>query len=143
MIITTFQRTMLFILRVAAGWLLFYAGITKVLDPNWSAAGYLSTAKTFPGFYAFLASPEILPITNLLNAWGLTILGALLILGILVRFAAPLAALMMLLYYFVILDFPHPNAHSYIVDEHIIYAFVFLVLYAFYDNLALSGSRRQ
>jgi len=29
---------------------------------------------------------------------------------------------MMVLYYLPILDFPYPNANSFIVDEHIIYA---------------------
>lgn len=143
MIITTFQRSMLFLLRIGAGWFLFYAGITKVLDPSWTAAGYLSTAKTFPEFYSFLASPGVIDIVNPLNAWGLTLLGAALILGVLVRYAAPLAAILMLLYWFVVLDFPYPNSHAYIIDEHIIYALAFLVLGAFHDNLAIWAPRRR
>src|SRR3989338_4979846 len=39
---TTFQKFSLFLLRIAMGWLMFYAGITKILDPNWSAAEYLT-----------------------------------------------------------------------------------------------------
>ena len=38
---TTSQKFFLFLLRVTAGWMFFYAGITKVLDPKWSAEGYL------------------------------------------------------------------------------------------------------
>ena len=116
----------LLLLRVALGWLFFYAGITKVLNPEWSAAGYLAGAKNFTGFYQWLASPAILPITNFLNEWGLTLLGVALILGVFVRISSLLGALMMLLYYLVILEFPHPNAHAYIVDEHIIYIAILL-----------------
>ena len=110
------------------GWLLFYAGITKVLNPEWSAAGYLKGAKTFGGFYQWLASPDMLPFTNFLNEWSLTLLGISLILGIGVRISGILGAALMMLYYFPILAFPYPNAHAYIVDEHIIYTFALLVL---------------
>lgn len=127
---TLFQKTSLFFLRVSLGWFFFYAGITKVLDPNWSAAGYLKGAKTFTGFYQFLTDPSILPIVNFLNEWGLTLLGISLIFGVFVRLGGILGAVLMLLYYFPILNFPYPNAHAYIVDEHIIYIFALLSLAA-------------
>ncbi len=120
------QKIFLVITRLSLGWLMFYAGITKVLDPAWSAAFYLKGAKLFPGFYAWLLSPSILPVVNFVNAWGLTLLGVSLILGVMVRLSAPLGALLMILYYLPILDFPYPNAHAYIVDEHIIYAVLLL-----------------
>lgn len=124
---TKFQKLSLFLLRVTTGWMMFYAGVTKVLDPTWSAAGYLQGAKTFTGFYRWLASPQILPITNFVNEWSLTLLGISLILGIFVRLSSPLGAVLMLLYYLPILDFPYPNPHSYLVDEHIIYIFALLL----------------
>lgn len=127
---TRFAKISLFLLRVGMGWLFFYAGITKILDPAWSAEKYLAGAKTFPVFYHWLASPNILGVTNLLNEWGLTLIGSALILGIFVRLAALAGAVVMLLYYFPILDFPRPNPHSYIVDEHIIYALALLLLAA-------------
>ena len=43
----TSQKFFLFLLRVSAGWMFFYAGITKVLNPQWSAEGYLKGAKSF------------------------------------------------------------------------------------------------
>lgn len=110
------------------GWLFFYAGITKVLNPNWTAAGYLNNAKTFEGFYHWLASPGILPVTNFLNEWGLTLVGAALILGLFVRLASVFGAAMMILFYFPILVFPKVGANAFIIDEHIIYALVFLFL---------------
>jgi len=104
---------------------MFYAGITKVLNPAWSASGYLSTANTFPGFFEWFLQPSVLPIINFINEWGLTLLGVSLILGIGVRLSSILGALLMLLYYFPVLEFPYiPGAHAYIVDDHIIYALV-------------------
>ncbi len=127
---TKFEKVSLTTLRVTTGWMMFYAGITKILDPSWSAVGYLQGAKTFPDFYHWLASPALLPLVNFANEWGLTLLGVSLILGIGVWWSGIFGALLMLLYYFPILDFPYPNAHSYIVDEHIIYIFILLFLSA-------------
>ena len=122
-----FQQFSLVALRLSLGWLMFYAGITKVLDPAWSAEGYLKGAKTFVWFYQWLLSPQILPVINFINEWGLTLLGISLILGIFVRLSSLLGAVLMLLYYLPILDFPYPNPHSFLVDEHIIYIFVLLL----------------
>ena len=122
-----FQQFSLVALRLSLGWLMFYAGIAKVLDPAWSAEGYLKGAKTFAWFYQWLLSPQILPIINFINEWGLTLLGISLILGIFVRLSSLLGAVLMLLYYLPILDFPYPNPHSFLVDEHIIYIFVLLL----------------
>lgn len=127
---TKLQKISLFLLRVTVGWMMFWAGITKVVDPAFSAAGYLKGAKTFVWFYQWLASPGIVPAVNFVNEWGLTLLGASLILGIGVRLSSMLGAALMLLYYFPILDFPYPNPHSFLVDEHIIYAACLLLFAA-------------
>ena len=124
---TQSQKFSLFLLRITTGWLMFYAGITKVVDPAWSAAGYLTGAKHFIGFYQRLAQPGILPFVNFINEWGLTLLGISLILGIGVRLSATLGAVLMILYY-IPLGFPYPDAHSLVVDEHIIYACALFVL---------------
>lgn len=124
-----YQNLFLFLVRIAMGWLFFHAGIVKILNSNWSAAGYLNNAKAFEGFYHWLASPALLPLTNLVNEWGLTLLGVSLILGIFVRTTAVLGAILMIFYYLP-LGFPKPDANSYIVDDHIIYALVLLFLSA-------------
>ncbi len=123
-----YQTKFLFLLRISLGWLFLYAGISHLLDPAWSAGGYLGTAKTFPALYQWLASSSVLPVVNILNEWGLTLIGLALILGIFVRISSMLGALMMFLYYLVVLDFPNVGAHGFIVDEHVIYIFVFLLL---------------
>lgn len=122
------QKYSLFFLRISLGWLFFYAGITKILNPEWSAAGYLKGAKTFAWFYQWLITPSVLPVINFLNEWGLTLIGVSLILGVFVRWGSYAGVLMMALYYFPILAFPVVGEHSYIVDEHIIYISVALIL---------------
>ncbi len=112
-------------LRIAMGWMYFYAGITKVIDPTWTAEGYIKGAKNFTWFFQWLLSPQILPVVNFLNEWGLTLLGVSLILGIGVRLSSILGAILMMMYY-VALPFPYPNAHSLVVDEHMIYTAVLL-----------------
>lgn len=115
------DKKILAALRIALGWLFFYAGITKILNPAWSAKGYLLGSKTFAGFYAWLASDAVLPIVDFLNEWGLTLIGVSLIVGAFVRLSSLLGALMMILYWFPVLDFPKVE-HGYLVDDHVVYA---------------------
>ena len=122
---TSLQKFFLFLSRITVGWMFFYAGITKVLDPQWSAEGYIKGAKTFTWFFQMLLDPSVLPIINFMNKWGLTLLGISLVLGLFVRFISLLGVLLMALYY-IALGFPYPNPHSYIVDEHIIYISILL-----------------
>ena len=126
-----FKKVSLVVLRVTLGWFMFYAGITKVMDPAWSAAGYLQSAKTFPALYQWFASPDVLPFVNFVNEWGLTLLGASLIFGIGVRLSSILGVVLMALYYLVILEFPFVSPHAYLVDDHIIFIAALLVLAAF------------
>ncbi len=125
------QRVLLFLSRISIGWILLYAGISKLNNPAWSAAGYIKNAKSLPQFYQWLASPGILPITNFLNEWGMTLLGVALILGIFIRLSVVLGALMMVLLYIPILVFPKVGPNAFIIDEHIIYALLLLLLAAF------------
>lgn len=121
------NKIILFLLRVSLGWYMFYAGITKVLDPNWSAEGYLRGAKLLPELYNWFASAKMLPFINMINEWGLVLLGVSLILGAFIKYSAPLGALLMTLYYLP-LGIIHPDAHSMIVDDHIIFILVLLYL---------------
>lgn len=125
-----YKSVLIFLLRVSLGWILLYAGYSKVTNPEWSAAGFLKGAETFPGLYEWFGSPAMLPITNFLNEWGQVLLGIAIILGIMMTLSSILAALMMALYYFPSLNFPFVGEHSLIVDEHIVYAIGFLLLAA-------------
>ena len=117
------------LLRLALGVLYFYAGLVKVLDPKWSAAGYLKSAQTWHGFYAWLAAPANIGWVNFINEWALTLLGLALLLGLGVRLAAPLGALLMLLFYVPILHFPYVGTNFYLVDEHVVFILCLSILY--------------
>ncbi len=123
------MRVSLLLMRLGLGVLFFYAGITKVLNPKWTAAGYLQGAQTFRGFYAWLASPANIGWVNFMNEWGLTLLGLSLFFGLLVRFSAPLGALIMALYYLPSLNFPYVGQHYFLVDEHVIFILCLALLY--------------
>ncbi|GAB3668579.1 DoxX family protein [Halopiger thermotolerans] len=117
-------------LRVIMGWTFFYAGITKILDPEWSARGFLLNAipdgNPFVGFWTTLAE-EWLWLIDPLNAWGLTLVGLALILGAFVRWSAFWGAVMMLFYWAASL----PLAHGIVIDDHIVYALLLFGLGAF------------
>ncbi|RJQ36507.1 DoxX family membrane protein [Candidatus Microgenomates bacterium] len=127
------QKLSLFFLRISIGLLLFYAGISKLLNPNWTSAGYLKTAQTLSPFYNWLATSHNIGWVNFLNEWGLILIGISLILGIFVRIASVPGMVLMVLYYIPILHFPYvgKNPASLLVDEHVLIIAGLLVLLAF------------
>jgi thiosulfate dehydrogenase [quinone] large subunit len=88
-------------LRVFVGWHFLYEGIAKLTAPSWSAAGYLKQARgPFAAMFRYLASqPNLLANVDLITMWGLTIVGVLLILGLLTRFASLAGIGFILLFY--------------------------------------------
>lgn len=121
------ENKILIALRLTIGWLFFFAGISKLTNPDWSAAGYLASAHTFSDFYTWLASEPIIGITNALNAWGLTLIGLALLVGLFTRLTSLLGVILMILYWFPGLRFPAVE-HGMIVDEHIVYAVLLFYL---------------
>jgi thiosulfate dehydrogenase [quinone] large subunit len=90
------------VLRIVVGWHFLYEGLAKLTAPSFSAAGYLRQARgPFAEVFRHLASqPNLLANADLITMWGLTIVGALLILGLFTR-AASLAGIgFLLLFYF-------------------------------------------
>lgn len=131
-------------LRLSLGWFMFFAGIEKVLDPAWTAQGFLLGAKTFPEFYAWLASPTNIWWIDPLNAWGITLIGVALFLGVGVRVAAFGGVVMMALYYFPHVTLPWVP-HGFVVEEHIIYAAAFglIAVLPLANRFGLSHTLRQ
>ena len=115
-------------LRVSLGSYFLYAGVSKIINPAWTAEGYLEGASTFPALYEWFTRPDILPIVNILNEWGLTLVGISLILGALTRVGAAAGIAIMALYYLPGLKFPYAGTHAFIVDNHIIFIFAFALL---------------
>jgi thiosulfate dehydrogenase [quinone] large subunit len=89
------------VLRVFVGWHFLYEGIAKLTSPSWSAAGYLKQARgPFAGLFKWLASqPNLLANADLITMWGLTLVGAFLILGLFTRLASLGGIALILLFY--------------------------------------------
>ncbi len=115
------------LLRVGLGWLFTYAGWSKVITfftaaPDWTARGYLSAVDgPFESFFAPMIGNVWI---DYLNAYGLLLIGVTLLFGIFLRWASLWGITLMVLYW--LADFP--PEHAFIIDDHLIYAFAFLVL---------------
>ena len=88
----------LFVLRMLIGWHLLYEDLLKLTDPGWSAAGFLQASQGpfAPLFRALAENAVLLPITDHLNQWDLTVVDALLIAGLFTRLGG---MTLLLLYY--------------------------------------------
>ena len=71
------------IMRLSMGWIFFQAGITKLVNPDWTAAGYLTNAipegNPFAGWFASMAGSGFV---DALVIWGLLLIGIALIFGV-------------------------------------------------------------
>lgn len=105
---TNRQTLALVTLRVLIGWHFLYEGISKLLEANWSAAGYLNASQgPFSSFFKSLTeSPDILNIVDLLNIWGLILIGSSLIAGLFTKAAISFGIILLLFYYLAIPPFP-------------------------------------
>ena len=99
---TRLQMVALALLRVFIGWHFLYEGIAKLMKPNWSALPSCMQARgPLAGLFHWMAdSPEVLRYVNLMNIWGLILIGMGLILGCFTRTASGAGMLLILLYYF-------------------------------------------
>ena len=120
---TQTQKLLLLSLRIAIGWVFFYAAYQQISDPNWTAATFLGQTRTAHDFFAWFASPSQVSVTNFLVKWGHLLIGLSLIFGFLLRLSAFLAAILMFAYYLGHLDFPFVDDQSnFLIDYHLIYA---------------------
>lgn len=103
---STSQLIGLVALRWAIGWHFLYEGITKLLNPSWSAYGYLIDSQGLLSdfFISMAKNPNLLEIINLLNVWGLILVGAGLILGCFAKIAS-YGGILLLLFY----NLSHPS----------------------------------
>ncbi|MAM97624.1 MAG: DoxX subfamily [Chloroflexi bacterium] len=129
----------LVVLRVLIGWHFLYEGIAKLLNPYWSSAAFLLDAKwIFSGLAKWIVSnPSILSLADNLNMWGLTLIGACLILGLFGKHVSMLGMLLVLVYYlftpsFWWLEYARPGEGSYlVVNKNLIEACALFVVYLF------------
>ncbi|PJA45919.1 hypothetical protein CO174_01315 [Candidatus Uhrbacteria bacterium CG_4_9_14_3_um_filter_50_9] len=110
------------LLRLAMGYVFLASGLSKLFQADWSAAGFLAVSDgPFSEMFQALSGSMVV---DQLNIWGQILIGAALILGFGVRTASFFGVILMGLYYMA--QFETNTAHGFI-DEHIIYALVFLL----------------
>ena len=136
-----YNRLFITILRVAIGWHFLYEGLSKILQGNWTASGFLlNTSGFLSGFYHWIASsPAILGTTDILNMWGLLFIGLALFIGLFSRFASLSGILLLTLYYFAYPPFGNPmlnaaDGHLFIVDKLFIEAAALLFLFFYREK---------
>ncbi len=138
---SAYPRIFITILRIAIGWHFLYEGLSKILQGNWTASGFLLNTNGFlSGFYHTLAnSPSLLRATDLLNMYGLLFIGLALFIGFFTRIASAGGALMLTLYYFAYPPFGNPlmsatDGHIFIVDKLFIEASALLFLCFYHEK---------
>jgi thiosulfate dehydrogenase [quinone] large subunit len=95
------QLTSLVLLRFLVGWHILYEGVAKVLNPQWTSAGFLSESQwILSGFADWVTSNSgVLAAVDFLNTWGLIAIGLSLLLGLFAQTAAVAGAALVFVYY--------------------------------------------
>ena len=132
------QLTVLVILRVFVGWHFAYEGLAKIFNPNWSAAMYLRDSQGFfSKFFINLADSAAMPVVDLINEWGLLLIGLGLICGAFSRIASICGILILSLYclshpFFVGVQYVMPVDGNYLwIDRNIVEIATLLVIFFF------------
>lgn len=99
------------LLRIAIGWHFLYEGLAKLIDPQWTAAGYLQESTGFlSGLFRSLGeNPSMLHAVDILNILGLIAVGLALFLGLAARTAAATGIVLLALYHLAMP--PWPGTH--------------------------------
>ncbi len=126
-------------LRVLIGWHFLYEGVSKIINPYWSSVAYLLDSKgPFSGLAETIVSnPTLLSISDYVNMWGLTLVGASLLLGLFSRYTALIGMGLVILYYLFAppllgLEYSRPGEGSYIiVNKNLIEACALWVIHSF------------
>lgn len=137
------------VLRILVGWHFLYEGISKLLNTGWSAKMYLMESKwIFSDFFHWMASsPDILKIVDLLNIWGLILIGLSLFVGLFVRWSSLFGAIL-LLFYFV--SYPSLPGYTFgtvaegdylLVNKTLIELFILIVFTALPSELFFGADR--
>jgi len=87
------QKTVLLALRFSLGWHFFYQGFGKLVNPYWSAGGYLNVS--WGPFKMIGDTPWMLTVANYATMLGLVLIGTLLMVGLFTRTAAVCGALLL------------------------------------------------
>ena len=143
------QMIIFTLLRVAIGWHFLYEGLVKLFTPGWTSAEYLEMSNWIfaPLFQSMAGNPTVLFIVDLLNIWGLILVGLGLILGIFTRLSISMGMALLFLYYvayppFVKNDFGMPTEGHYLVVNKTLIEFLALTVLLFVPTGKVFGLDR-
>lgn len=147
--LSNMQLSVLVVLRIAIGWHFLYEGLTKVLNPNWSAFGYLMDSKGFmSGFFHSMAqNAALLSTVDFLNEWGLMFIGLGLTLGCFTRIAAYSGMILLGMYYLshpplTGLKYALPTEGNYLVIDKVFIEFLTMWILALIPTGSIIGLDR-
>lgn len=140
------QLGFLVLLRFLIGWHLLYEGFAKLLNPQWSSAGFLNESQWIMSGFAhwIVSSPALLNAVDFLNTWGLIAIGFGLILGLFFKVASVSGAILLLIYFLNCppltgIEYTLPSDGNYLfVDKTLIEA-VALVILALFPTSGILG----
>jgi uncharacterized membrane protein YphA (DoxX/SURF4 family) len=141
------------LLRIIIGWHFLYEGLVKLLNPAWTARPFLEGSRwIFGDIFRWIVSGNTgMWIVDTANAYGLTLIGLALILGIFTRLALWSGVTLLLMYYLAYppfggFSYGAPSEGSYlIVNKNLIELFA-MILLAFTDTgqfFGLDGLRKK
>jgi len=140
------QQWGLIILRIIIGWHFLYEGIVKLLDTGWSAEGYLANSNgPLAGIFHFIASNGmVMDLVNMMNIWGLILIGAALFLGVFGRLAVYAGILLLSFYYlayppFQGYNFGVPQEGRYLLVDKTFVELIALVVLALFPTTLNTG----
>ena len=136
---TNAQYIALIACRVIIGWHFLYEGCVKLMNPDWSARSFLlDSSGMLESWFFWMANNEgTLATINVLNQWGLVLIGLGLIMGLFSRLASLGGIAMLTLFYLshpplIGVDYLMPNEGSYlIVNKNLIELASLVVIYLF------------
>ena len=134
------QQVALVVLRFVTGWHLFYQGLGKLRETEWSSRGFLANASGWFGdwFKQIADWPAMLSLADFLVVWGLLLAGLFLMLGLLSRTSAAVGLALVFLFFIAapplpVMGFtvPGPDGFELYVNKTLIEALSLLVLAVF------------
>ena len=99
--LSSWQQTLLVVLRFCVGWHLFFQGYGKLQAVSWTAAGYLSASTgPFSSLFQVIPQwPEVQCFVDAVTICGLMILGIFLMVGLFTQSAALVAFGLLMTFY--------------------------------------------
>lgn len=130
-----FQLTALVALRMLVGWHLLYEGLAKLTNPQWTSVSYLQQSQGWfsETFRDLALNPGAVSVVDVLNEWGLTLIGLALLMGLLTRTATVAGIVLLALYYLAAPPFPGleyslPTEGSYLIVNKVLVELAALVV---------------